>query len=315
MARAIALVVACALLIASSVGPAHAAAKGKGKKRPPARTVTTETLVAAGAVGSATSVCPRGTHLTGGGHSLAPPFSANGTVPRSDDTGAGSVTLGSNPLVDFTGWTASLGLFTFSPSAGTLTSAVRCERNALGRLVDLLIGTNDLAGGSLGVVRLVCGPGTHMLSGGFAVEPPGDLSDPTAVRPIILSSARVDERSWEVTAHYDGPTPAVLRGFGLCERNGHRRTVSERSTTVPVVDLGRTSAEARCPKGRHSVAGGFAIVDATPTTAIVGVDHSLPVGVRGWNVSLHENPTYNLPVGTTLTTHAYCKRNPLPLRK
>jgi hypothetical protein len=298
-----------AALLALGVMAPVAEAKRK-KPKSPAVTRTATVPLLPGNQQSATARCPKGRHVSGGGFSVSPTYSANGTDAFADDTGTRSIQLQSQSAGNRR-WTAGAAAFTSPSVAGTFSAIARCERNDLGRLAVTLSGSSTIPVSQGATATLNCPAGTHVLTGGFAGSPPGNLADPGGQRLVIAESRRVSNSTWEIRAinPFGAPSVATLSTNVVCERNG-KRGVFENSAVAPITDNGRTSVTAPCPgKKHHVVGGGFLVSPFTSPSPAVGIDQHQPVGQRSWQVGLHEFPTFLLPTGSLLTTYAYCKRN------
>jgi hypothetical protein len=293
-----------------ALGAAAPLAEAKKRSKPPAVTRSAAVSLPAGTQQSATANCPKGTHATGGGFSVAPAYSANGTDALVNDTGSRSIHLQSQPA-GRRGWTAGAAAFTSPAVAGTFSAIARCERNNLGRVAVTLSGFTTIPVSQGSTVTLSCPPGTHVLAGGFSGSPPGNLAAPEGQRLVIAESRRVSNTTWEIRAvnPSGAPSVATLLTNAVCERN-RKRAVFENSAVVPIVDNGRTSILAPCPsKKHHVVGGGFLVSPTTSPSPAVGIDQHQPSGPRAWQVGVYEFPTFPLPTGSTLTAYAYCKRN------
>lgn len=299
----IALVVAVALMAA-----AQAAAKKKGA---PVSTANAVATLAPGSQQAPTARCAKGTHVTGGGWAVSPPYSANGTdFPAiGDDSGLRIDHLQSQPS-GLVSWTAGAAAFNVPPVTGTFTTTARCEKKSVSKTLLGASGNSTLPVGQQATVGVNCPKGSHVLSGGFSIAPAGNLADPfNSFRPQVLESKRRDTRSWELTfVNPNGsPSAATITGNTLCEVNGKGLSISERSASAPIVDNSRTTATASCTGKTHAVGGGFLV---TPTVGpAVGIDQMQPSGTKAWQVGLYEYPRFSLPAGSTLTAYSYCRKN------
>jgi hypothetical protein len=286
----------------------------KRKKVQAAVTTTSSTPLAPGAQTSATANCPNKTHVTGGGWSLAPTFSANGSNAPADGTGARITQLQSQPN-GLTRWTAGAAAFNLPPTGGTFTSIARCESKGLGRTLLGVSGTSTVPIGQESTIGLRCSTGTHVLSGGFSLSPPGNLADPVGFRAHVVESRRRDAGTWEIDVVNPNGAPgeATISAQALCELNAKGTAVTETSATAPIADNGRTTAVASCTGKTHSIGGGFLV---SPTVGpAVSIDQMQPIGAKGWQVGLYEYPGFNLPAGSTVAAYSYCKKNALPRKK
>jgi hypothetical protein len=298
------------LLALGALTPVSEAKPRKGRMKSPAVSRTATVALPPGSQQSATATCAKGTHISGGGFSVSPAYSAGGTDSFTDDTGTRSVHLQSQSAGNRR-WTAGAAAFSSPTVAGSLSAIARCERNDLGRLAVTLSGSSTIPVGQGNTTTLTCPAGTHVLTGGFAGSPPGNLADPAGKRLIITESRRVSNSTWEIRAinPLGAPSVATLFTNAVCERNG-KRGVFENSALTPITDNGRTSLTAPCPsKKHHVVSGGFLVSPFASPIPGVGIDQHQPAGRRAWQVGLHEFPTFPLPTGSLLTTYAYCKRS------
>jgi hypothetical protein len=310
-ARLLVLALAAGLLVGVLATPAVAK---KNKNKGPAVTRTASVPLAPSAQASGTAHCPGKTHVTGGGWSVANPYSANGTDPIADDTGTRINHVQSQP-VGLRNWIAGAAALANPSGATTFTSFARCESNPYSSTISAISQTSTVPVGEGRNLVLNCAPNAHVLTGGFSFGPPGDLADPFATRASVYESRRTDPRTW--TIHLinpnSAPSPVTITVNFLCELNRKGTQVSEASSATPIVDNGRTSATATCTGKAHSVAGGF-LISPTEAGAVpaVGVDQMQPVGAKAWQVGLFEYPTFGLPAGSSVTAYSYCKKNALP---
>jgi hypothetical protein len=308
--RLVVLALAAGLFVGVVATPAVAEKKAKG----PAVTRTASVPLAPSAPASATAHCPGKTHVTGGGWSIANPYSANGTDPLGDDTGTRINHVQSQP-VGFFGWAAGAAALATPSNATTFTSYARCEGNPYSSRVSTIAATTTVPVDQGTSTVLNCSPNAHVLTAGFSFTPAGNLADPFGVRATVYESRRTGPRSW--TIHLlnpaGAPSAATLSVNLLCELNRKGTQVSEASAAAPIADNGRTSAKASCSGKTHSVAGGF-LISPTEVGAVpgVGVDQMQPVGAKAWQVGLFEYPFTTLPAGSSVTAYSYCKKNALP---
>jgi hypothetical protein len=289
----------------SASAPVLATAKGKKKKKAPAAvTKTASAPLAAGSSATATASCTGKSHATGGGLAVSPNY-----VPNSN-TGLRSLALGNTPLGS-KGWVATASAYTNPASSGALTTSVRCESNALGKIALRSSSSQTLAGSTGGDIVLNCPPGTHVISGGYQGDPPTNLASLNTFRIIILQSRRTGPGQWTVSGYNrTGAPTSTMTGHVVCELNRKGSGVREVSAFAPTNNDARTSADATCPKKTHVVSGGFLVSPATFPGAVpvVGIDETVPVGRRTWHVGIHEFPGAGLPPGSALQTVAYCKK-------
>ena len=259
------------------------AKKGKKKKKgKPAVSRTASVGLPPSSTQTGAASCPKGTHMSGGGYQVTPVF----------DLGVGgtrSLTVNSHSS-GARAWTARADAYATPPNPGTFTTAVRCEKNSLGKLAVTIAGDAVLPPATGGTLNLTCPPGTHVLSGGYDGTGLGAYTyAASSQRTIVLGSRRTGPAQWTISAYGQG--------------------VSEASRFAPLVSDGRTTAGAGCGKKAHVVSGGFLVSPATfpGSVPMVSIDQSMPAGKRGWNVSAWDYP-FGDPVGSTLQTIAYCKK-------
>ena len=307
-----ALFVVLALLVALLAGFTAAPAVAKKKPRPPASTVAASVPLAPGSPAFAAANCPGKTHVTGGGWSIANPYSANGTDPLGDDSGTRITHLQSQP-VGFFSWAAGAAALASPASGTTFTGYARCERNDYSSALSTSTATTTVPIGQETTVVIHCSrPGSHVLTAGFSFSPTGDLAAPDSFRAIVVESRRTAPEAWEVDLinPSGSGSQATLSVNLLCELNKKGAQVSEASAVAPIADNGRTTATATCTGKTHSVAGGFLI--SPMVGPAVGIDQMQPVGAKAWQVGLFEYPNFSLPAGSSVAAYSYCKKNALP---
>jgi hypothetical protein len=307
-----------ALLAMTLVGLVAAPADAKKKKKkqppPPTATATADTPLAPGAQTAATANCPARTHVTGGGWSIANPYSANGNDMPVDDTGTRITPLQSQPA-GFLGWSAGAAAIARPPNGTTFTTYARCEGNTYGTTTTGVTATSTVPIGQESTAAIHCPGGTHVLTAGFSFSPPGELSAPASFRAIVVESRRTAPDVWEVDIvnPTGAPSEATLSVNILCELNRNGTTVSEASAVQPINDNGRTTATATCVGNTHAVAGGFLLSPLVGPA--VGIDQMQPVGTNAWQVGLFEYPQFEPPAGSSVAAYTYCKNNALPKKK
>jgi hypothetical protein len=265
--------------------------------------ITSPPNAAAAVPGSASAACGKKTHVTGGGYNVAPPV--------SNVTGIRSYPTGSNATGP-SGWSASIALV-FPPGSisGTFTAHARCESSSLGKVAEVVQGTAPVAPGGILNMRFNCKAGNHVVGGGFTADPPATGSV-LGFRILILGSRRTGENQWTVTGFNNNANVAAanMSGFALCEKNGKGRSVSEVTTTVPIVALTRATAAPSCSGKKHAVSGGFNASIGATTVPLVGIDEHYPTSKKAWHSGLWAPPQQFLPAeGSTLTASAYCKKD------
>jgi hypothetical protein len=285
-----------------------AATPASAKKKAPASTAISSTPLAPGGQVSATARCPKGSHVTGGGWLDSAPYSANGTETLGDDSGLRMIHLQSQPA-GLTTWTAGAAAFTVPGTTGTYSSFARCERKSISRIAVTTPHTEVIPPSSQKTTGLACPKGTHVLSGGFSISPPGNLADPAAFRPKVAQSQRVSSTTWAFDlVNPTGFTSAVTFVTTVeCELNQKGLNLTEQSSTVPLVDNSRATTTASCVGKTHTVSAGFLL---TPTVGpAVGIDQFGPTGQKSWQVGAYEYPGFTLPGGATISVFAYCRKN------
>jgi hypothetical protein len=169
-----------------------------------------------------------------------------------------------------------------------------------------------------------CPPGSHVIAGGYVVDPPSTLASLFGWRVDVIESRRTAPGQWTVRAFNRGtpaspaPTTSTVTGAALCERNAKGLAVGETTASAPISENSRVSANASCPAKQHVVSGGFEIapVGGVGTEVpIVFVDEDEPIGKSTWHIGAHEWSNANLPAGKSLQTYAYCKRDAPPKKK
>jgi hypothetical protein len=300
-----------ALALLCVLAPASADAKKK-KKTPPAVTRTSSVPLLPGSVTATTAGCPKKTHISGGGLTVTPTYSANGSNVINGGSGTRAIDQASNPSGK-KAWAAGAGAFNQPAQPGTFAAVARCESNTLGKLAATLSGSGTVAPDNSSDLVINCPGNTHVLSGGFASDPPSNLSALGQKRFEVLQSRRTAPGQWTVTGENPSgaPGPATLTGYAICEVNAKKSVVSETSVSAAIVDNGRATATATCAKKKHVVSGGFLVTPLSSgvTLPAVGIDQFQPVGSSAWQTALYEYPGFVFPPGSLLSTFAYCKPN------
>lgn len=300
------VVAALAAMLALSVLAPAALAKKKG----PAVTTNSSVAIAPGTQQIATANCAKQTHISGGGWSVAPTYSANGQNAANAGTGTRVNHLQSQSS-GAKSWISSGAAFTAPAQAGTLTGIARCENNSLGKLAGTISGSSTIPISQSTTVDARCPAGTHVLNGGFAASPAGNLANPAQPRLLVTESRRTDTQTWQVQVVNPSGSGSVatLVTSALCERNAKGVSVSEVAAPAPIADNGRTAATASCTGKKHTVGGGFQVSPVTNTAPAVGIDQMQPSGQKAWLVGSYEYPGFVLPAGSFLTAYSYCKKN------
>ncbi len=309
--RAFIALVAALVLCLAGLSPAVAAKGKKKKKGGIAVTRSVPGPLAAGGTQAGTASCPKKTHATGGGLSIAPLYSANGTEAVSNDTGLRTLPLALNPSAA-NAWSSSAAAFTAPAGAGSLTTFVRCEKNSFGKLAVTTSSSATLQPSAGQNMIFNCPPRTRVIAGGFAADGPASLATPTSFRIIVLGSRRTAPGQWTVSGYNSSaaPGPATMTGYAVCEVTDKRK-VSESSAFSALPNDSRAAGEATCSNKQHVISGGFLVSPAEFPGAVpvIGLDEFNPVGSRTWHVAIHSEPPLDVPPGSSLTTIAYCKPN------
>jgi len=303
--RAAAVLSLAALASLAAMAPA-VDAKKKKKKGSPAVTRSSAVPFTQASDATVTTACPKGTHVTGGGFVVSPNFDPNST------TGLRSMNSTSHPSGNKS-WTSGGSAYATPPASGSFTGFARCEKDSVGKLAVTANSTATISPGAGQNMAFNCPPGTHAISGGYSGPSLGAFTFAIAsARIVVLGSRRTGAGQWTISAYNNSSSPAsaTLTGYATCELNGKGQSVSEASAFAPVVDNGRTVADATCSKKKHVVSGGFLVSPATfpGSVPFIGVDENQPTGKRGWHVGLHEFPPFALPPGSSLQATAYCKK-------
>jgi hypothetical protein len=266
---------------------------------------------------TATTTCPPKTHISGGGFQVSPGATPGGTVE--------SFTTNSN----FSGgksWTVTSGATAASPSA-TLTATARCERKRDGRIAVVLPATRTITPDTtppyqaVGInLQFICPPQTHPIGGGYSVDKPFDPNNVGGTNKFFATQNRRTGSTWTIGGYLlGGPSastpPAEFTAKVACESNG-TRPVRERSSLVPYTDNARATATATCRTGTHLVSGGFSFSPTSGFIPVPFIDRNVPATGRAWTVSAYDSAGFGAPPGSTMTSHAYCRKNkPKPRRR
>ena len=289
--------------IAGDDSSAAAAAKKK-KGKPAFKSASSQVGFLSGTSATTNATCPGKTHATGGGYAVSPIF--------ANPAGLRSINVTSN-LVDDKTWGAAGSAFTTPGAAGTFTTHVRCESNALGRIAIRASSSLVLNPGSVQNMTISCPRNTHVISGGFTGTGPVDLTSPaTGTRILIFQSRRTGVGQWTVTGanNPNANAAALLTGYATCERDAKGTSISEVSASTPLFNDLRAGVTARCTGKKHAVSGGFVITPNGVGPAVFSaIDENLPIGKKGWRVGLYEFPEFSLPAGSSLAGYAYCKKD------
>ena len=267
----------------------------------PGSTVTKSATLSGNGPATRSATCPVGTRTTGGGFSIARPFSpAAGTGTRSMIQSSfitGTRTFRSSAAMQAPG----------QPSTAFKVFA-RCIQSTIGPIASGF-GQATLGVANFANLNARCAPGDlEAIGGGFRI----DNSTPRFQNsPLVLGSHRVGTRVWRSTILNPptAPGPVNVRYYAICERADNGATkVRSRTTAIP--PNARRGIGTKCPRGWHTASGGFRLGPATETDLLYGyVDRSHPKGSRTWRAGAW---TLGAPFegeGGTLTVYAYCKRN------
>jgi hypothetical protein len=305
--RALSLGVAglVAMLALGAFGADADAKKKKKRPKNPATTVSAPLSISSSSSVTGTASCPAKTHATGGGFSVSPGF-----TPPS--TGVHSLSSTSYPSGS-RDWVAAGSAYATPSATGLFTTFARCERNTAGRIAIRGSSQLTLQPGAGQNMVFNCPPSAHAISGGYSGASLADFPFNLANHRIVLvQNRRTGTGQWTVSAFNNPSSPAAagLTGYVVCEANAKGSSVTEAaSPPAPIVNDGRTAADATCAGKKHTVSGGFLVSHTFPgAVPLVAVDEHHPVGRKGWHTGLSEYPGVILPAGATLQTFVYCKK-------
>lgn len=209
--------------------------------------IVKKTTTTSGGSSSRTAKCGRHKHVLGGG------FSA---------PGIGDLAQQSRPARK-SGWKAAT-----RTGPGDISAFALCERASrrdLRKVSKSVPLPGDPTTGPQRSVKAKCPRHWKVVSGGYAIAPPGDPST------WVDLDKRTSARTWKTHATNYG-ADAELQAFALCERKGQSK-ITQRPKTVVFNGPGTNTAVAKCPMGSHLVGGGY---QGYP------VNESRPVGPRKW---------------------------------
>ena len=295
-----------AMLALGALGADADAKKKKSKKKSnPGVTVSAPVAMSAAASATGTATCPAKTHATGGGFAVTPTFTPPGAGLRS-------LNSTSNPSGSRS-WVAGGSAYETPQVSGQLTTFARCEKDTAGRIVVRASGSLTISPAAGQNMVFNCPASAHVISGGYSGPSLGAFTPGlTSHRIVVVQSRRTGVGQWTISAFNNPNSPGAetLTGYATCEANAKGSAVTEAaSPATPVVDDGRTSADATCTGKTHSVSGGYLVSHTFPGAApLVSIDENQPVGKGGWHLGLWEFPQVFLPAGTTLQAFAYCKK-------
>lgn len=275
-------------------GPSSAVADGSGS-----------VVIANGDQANALAECPAGTKAISGGF-LSPDFESRmGAVVRF-----GSMRTAKKD------WRVSAANFGGGPeSTGRIDAFAYCQKPP--QRVRVVQATAAIEGMNYGSATATCRANEQAVSGGFTSP---DFVFGTGAHPLVLSSYRLDSRSWKVDAintAFDGdliPPSGNVNVFAFCRKGGPNVVTRSTDSAIPAQQGENsgplvTTVDAGCPAGSKAVSGGF---DAHLAVGELGLNASGPIGsVRlpagaGWRVkavSVGELPS-------TITVQANCERRP-----
>jgi hypothetical protein len=180
---------------------------------------------------------------------------------------------------------------------GTATAYVYCAQNDP-ELVTRSAQFTVPGGGKRGGVNAQCGPGEEAVAGGF---------DSPEANTYLMTSRRMDIRTWRVALYNPGADPHQYTAFAYCDR--HEPGLKARTTTITTSETERfnQSAVARCKSTEELRSGGFyaefsRAVDELDTDDIGIVHGSRRWGERGWQAT-----AFAVIGHPKLTSFAYCK--------
>ena len=166
--------------------------------------VSREISLAAGKRRTVVAPCPSGWKVLAGGYAVLPPFAGGLT---------GAIGVDRSNRVSPTEWAVS---GTNDQLATTLVAYAICERASMPK-VSKVVKQANLAGSGQTTALAKCGPGSHLLGGGFKSRPP----EHAGLFPAISTSAPAGTRSWKATYSGPGmhPNGASITSFAYCESN------------------------------------------------------------------------------------------------
>jgi hypothetical protein len=304
-----------ALVFACALAPA---AQAKKKKLTIVGTTSTAVPLPPNSQQSTTASCAPGLHVTGGGFSIAPEFTSNGTATLGDDGGVKALTQVSYPSAR-SSWTATTSSFPTPATAGALTAYARCEHNKLGKVAGVVFGSQTINQGELFTLNLPCPTGTHVLSGGYTVDKPFN-NTLNSSHIFVLANYRSATNIWTVSAfNFPGASfpPSTLTPYAICEKKGSRAITQAQTPATPLADNGTVQGIASCAKKHHAIGGGFTFDPRTGgAVPIPEIELSAPVGAREWAVHAYDFPFPSVtPPGTAMTTYAYCRSDSTKKKK
>ena len=267
----------------------------------PGSTVSKSTTLSGNGPATRSATCPVGTRTTGGGFSIARPFSP------AANTGTRSM-IQSSFITGTRAMRSSAAMQSPGQPATAFKAFARCIQSTRGPVASGF-GEATLPPGNLANLNARCAPGdVKAIGGGFRIQ---GNTPRFQNSPLVLQSRRIGERVWRSTILNPPTAPGSVnvRYYAICERARNGATkVRSRTTNIP--PDARRGISTTCPRGWHTASGGFRLGPTTETDLLYGyVDRSHPKGSRSWRAGAW---TLGAPLegeGGTLTVYAYCKRN------
>jgi hypothetical protein len=174
--------------------------------------------------------CPPQTRPVGAGWSVDNPF--NGNIATSSNL----IVVQSRRL-DRTTWTLTAEVRSGSGVASELTGTVPCEKVTPRKLVQRTA-IDSFADNERATATATCRTGTHVVSGGFLINP---LPPGTVPFAPVDRHAPVGGRQWRVDIYdtiFALPPGSTLTTYAYCRKNRLRRRRARRSTASAAVSTG-----------------------------------------------------------------------------
>lgn len=186
-----------------------------------------QTSIPAGSTGSATSTCPDGTVVVGGG------FAGNSNLVVYTSMKQGN------------GWIA----YGYNGSAGPqlINAYAVCLYNASGATVTQVLKQVDVPVGGFGRAEATCPAGSVPTGGGWASN-----------KRLEMYNSNNTNTGWEVYARSKSPNSEVLNGYALC-LSGTTATIQEKGTQISIAAGTAGWDRVLCPEGSLVTGGGFAL--------------------------------------------------------
>jgi hypothetical protein len=229
-----------------------------------------------GVVFTETAVCPKGTHIVGGGW-----LSGYNLVFESRRVGGNA-------------WRVSSQNRTGQPG-GQVTYAY-CRKGA--PKTSVVSQTAIAAGAGAGTaVAPRCPQGTTAVAGGFSTPPP---VEPGLIGNVVTDSLRQGAARWR-TATLSGRVGASVTGYAYCARRKKLRALTGSTAGVTGNQKAQTAISPSCGK-RTAQMGGFSQVGATDFSAVYPVYTQSQRAHKEWHVAATSIGGGFLAVNAT----AYC---------